>query len=120
MWSCYLELNKGSTLFPTPWTIWRVSARPTARVIEISSAAEWVEFASSAHRVEGGLLYPNWSLIADRWDGVHVTARAVAAIQGMIFMVDGHLIAPSYWDTEATFWLRWVFDTIEFVDEVNG
>ena len=62
-----------------------------------------------------GLLYPDWKAVARHCDGVHVTLRAVGATQGICFRLSDGVVAPPYWDVETTFWLRWVFEHVEFV-----
>ena len=66
-----------------------------------------------------GLIYPNWPAIAEDFDAVHLTAMAVAAIQGVRITTEMGLIAPSYWDVESTFWLRWSFDAVSEVELVS-
>jgi hypothetical protein len=58
---------------------------------------------------DGKNLYPDWKAAAQELDAVHVTARAVVAIQGFRFPSATGFTAPAYWDVESTFWLRWAF-----------
>jgi hypothetical protein len=116
MWWCYLRLNSESTLFPRPWKIWTLEAAPDADVLEIANAAQWVDFVSADPLVSDGIIYPDWKTVADQWDGVHMSAAAVAATQGIGFSSDGDIVAPPYWDVESTFWLRWSFTALERVD----
>ncbi|MHB8471028.1 MAG: hypothetical protein ACYDCH_14930 [Gaiellaceae bacterium] len=114
MWWCYLRLQRGSTLFPKPWRAWSFVAQPGVKIIEVTSASSWVDFVKSAPLVHDGYVYPDWLKISRRWDAVHVTARAVAAIQGIGFTRgDETVLAPAYWDVESTLWLRWRFDEIQ-------
>jgi hypothetical protein len=108
MWWCYLRVHEGSTLFPRPWRVWSFGVAPSARVAEIRSARDWVTLIESAPFDSSGTIYPDWSALAEHWDGVHVTPSAVAAIQGMRFQIDDGTTAPAYWDVESTLWLRWV------------
>lgn len=109
MWRIYLELNRGSSLFPLPWHTWAVRPRDDITVCEITSAAEWVEFVESHPASAGGFVYPDWQQVARDYDGVHVSARAIAAIQDLYFPSGSGIVAPSYWDVESTLWLRWCF-----------
>lgn len=120
MWWCYLQLNAGSTLFPRPWRVWSLKADPDAAVLEIATAAKWVEFVLADAIHEEGLLYPNWKRAAERWDGIHMTVNAVAATQGMCFSDGGgHVVAPPYWDVESTLWLRWIFTAVELIESLD-
>lgn len=117
MWWAYMQLHAGSTLFPPPWTIWSVEPVHDANVLEITTASEWVDFVLSHPDRMGGLLYPNWKSAEERWDGIHMTARAIAATQGIRLSADNNdAIAPHYWDVESTFWLRWRFARAERID----
>jgi hypothetical protein len=116
MWRTYLDLNRGSTLFPLPWRTWAMGVRPDARVREVTSAAQWVEFVLSNPLRHGDLLYPDWKAVARSYDAVHLTLRAIAAIQGMYLAVNRDTMAPVYWDVESTFWLHWCFESVRLVD----
>jgi hypothetical protein len=117
MWLCLLVLNRGSTLFPFPWNVWMLQASPDARVFEITTATEWVEFVLEHAMHRDGLLYPDWKLVASRWDAVHMTVRAIAAVQGARFAVNEKVVAPPYWDVESTLWLRWAFTATEPIQD---
>ena len=110
MWWSYLQEYRGSTLFPEPWIVWRVGLAPTSRVLEISTAAQWVALAEEHRREDQRVVYPNWQTIGERWDGVHLTMSAVAATQGICLSARDGVVAPTYWDVESTLWLRWVVD----------
>jgi hypothetical protein len=109
MWWCSLELNSESTLFPRPWKIWALEATADARVFEIATAVQWVDFVSAEPLDSEGVLSPDWGAVAARWDGIHMSAAAVAATQGIRFGAAGHVVAPPYWDVASTLWLRWSF-----------
>lgn len=116
MWWCLLQVNKGSTLFPTPWHVWALSVPPEARLLEIASATAWTDFVMSDPVCGENVLYPNWRTASNRYDGVHMTLNAVAATQGIRFAASGAVVAPPYWDIESTLWLRWVFTGVGLVD----
>jgi hypothetical protein len=109
MWWCYLELRRGASGFPPPWTVWRLDVAPGARVLSLASAADWAAFVKAWPRRDGGVLYPDWARAAERWDGVHVALGAIVASQGLHLEVSAGTIAPAYWDVETTVWLRWSF-----------
>ncbi|HUH16082.1 MAG TPA: hypothetical protein VML35_09385 [Gaiellaceae bacterium] len=120
MWWCYLELHRGSTLFPPPWTAWRLDVAPDARVREVASAADWAALLADVGRGSGGVLRPDWTAAAAEWDGVHVTLRAVAATQGFAVAVRAGAAAPAYWDVESTLWLRWRFGGVAELGSWDG
>lgn len=120
MWRTYLDLNRGSTLYPPPWHTWAVAPRRAAAVREIASAAEWVDLVRSHPRREHGLLCPDWGSVARHHDAVHMTLRAIVAIQGLHLTSGRGTVAAPYWDVESTLWLRWCFDSVRFIETVNG
>ena len=51
--------------------------------------------------------FPDWSLVAERYDGVHLTDEGQWATRL------SHPLNLYGWDCESTLWLRWVFDSVE-------
>lgn len=115
MWFAYLNRHHTSTLHPGPWVVWRVVPASTACVCEIRSAADWVAFVSSHALPHNGFVYPDWTAVSRYYDAVHITLRAIAAVQGLSFTTHFGSTAPPYWDVECTFWLRWCFDLVQLV-----
>jgi hypothetical protein len=120
MWRIYLDFDQDSSLFPRPWHVWRLDPDVTARVCNIANAKDWERLVLNYPRPDGPLMYPEWKSIAGDWDAVHLTPKAIAAIQGIRLRAGRGLLAPSYWDTETTFWLRWVFNSAVHVETVNA
>lgn len=118
MWRAYLDLNRGSTLFPTPWRTWLVEPRHEAVVREVTSASQWGDLVLSHPRRERGLVFPDWRSVARECDAVHMTLRAIAATQGLHLSTEKGVVAAPYWDVESTLWLRWCFDAARHVEVV--
>jgi hypothetical protein len=107
MWRIYLEMQ-GAGLFGQPWYTWRVSPDREVRVREIRGATGWVQFVEEYQaRTHAGLLVPDWRRVAGDYDAVHMTLRAVAAIEGLPFPARGGVTAPGIWGVESALWLRW-------------
>lgn len=120
MWRVYLEVNRGSTLFPLPWRVWRLDIDQPVRVREITSAVDWVAFVCAYGERVGYLVYPNWVEVARHWDAVHMSAHAVAATQGLWLQAGrGEIVAATFWDVESTLWLRWPFRRVHLVEHVT-
>ena len=119
MWRIYLDFDQDSSLFRKPWHVWRLGMG-AANIYEVTNATDWEELALRYPMFSGGLIYPDWKSIAEDWDAVHITLRAIAAIQGIRLRASRGLIAPSYWDVESTFWLHWVFSSLAHVETVEG
>lgn len=109
-WRVYLEAYRGSDLHPLPWTGWRLPVHLGARVREIPNARAWADFVAGYAVVGPDGMVPDWAAAAADHDGVHVTATAVVATQGIRLRVPGGTTAPTWWDVESTFWFRWCFD----------
>jgi hypothetical protein len=108
MWQMYLDSREWSGIHVRPWRAWEVGILDSSRILEITTASEWTAFVEQNGINHDGLLYPDWLAVAREFDGVHITARAVAAAQGVRFVTqNGHITAPSYWDVETTVWLHW-------------
>ena len=113
-WRTYALVN-GGTLFPRPWRIWQVEPEPETHVLEVTTAADWAALVLGHPTPEGSMLYPDWVAIAAAWDAVHLTFRAVAAVQGICLRTGEGVVAPPYWGVESTLWLRWSFRAVELV-----
>lgn len=111
MWTCYLESSAESSMFPRPWHRWRITPSHDARVYEITSAAQWVEFVVSYPLHHQGLIYPDWKSIARNHDAVHMTLPAIASTQGICMQTNYGTVAAPYWSVESTFWLHWCFES---------
>jgi hypothetical protein len=113
MWRAYLELRDWDSLFGRPWYVWKIDGDAAAAIHEVSTAAAWARFVRRYPLTAGELLYPDWAAAGRDYDAVHVTARAIAAIQGFRLRTAAGLLAPVYWDVETTFWLRWRFSSVQ-------
>lgn len=113
MWRTYLDTETGTAI----WRIWALTPRRDASVLEIASAVDWCAFVDSAPAEHAGLVYPDWQAAARMYDAIHMTARAIVAVQGLQFDVPSGITAPTYWDVETTFWLRWCFSTCDLIED---
>ncbi len=109
MWQVYLAQNRGSSLFPLPWHAWAARIEPGARVRTITGARDWLDLVANHPVDRADARLPNWSSIANTYDGIHLTLTGIAATQGLWFRAGSRAIPGPYWDVESTVWLRWVF-----------
>jgi hypothetical protein len=120
MWRSYLDMFPTSILNPLPWHTWKVEVDTKAvSILEVTTASEWAAFVDKYAQHHAGLIYPEWPLVAQDYDAVHLTLRAIAAIQGIAFRTRQGITAPAFWDVEQTLWLRWGFSSVSLVDVVN-
>ncbi|HWE89191.1 MAG TPA: hypothetical protein VG317_06985 [Pseudonocardiaceae bacterium] len=116
MWRDYLDMYPRSTLHPRPWRTWRVSPMPDNDIAEVTRAQDWSDLVRAHPMPHDGLLFPDWNSIAEKYDAIHMTVRAIVAMQGLRLSTPDGVIAPTYWDVESTFWLHWRFTSTELVD----
>ncbi|WP_448061178.1 hypothetical protein [Cellulomonas hominis] len=103
------------------------SVDPAARVLEIAGPADWAElvaaypldvtasrrpdwFGAVAARA-GDWLIPDWSAVAEAYDGVHVSVLGWLTTSGVPVPVrPGATTTLAGWDPDATWWLADVLD----------
>ncbi|MEU9181875.1 hypothetical protein AB0C90_34590 [Streptomyces sp. NPDC048550] len=108
MWRTYLDL--GSSLHPKPWQTWHLPVTATASdILEINGAGDWTDFVERYPLANGNEVYPDWLKAARDYAGVHMTLRAIVAVQGFEIPVADGLAAAPFWDIESVLWLRWCF-----------
>jgi hypothetical protein len=112
------------TLWPfeeTGVTVLSLTIAPEARVLEITGPAAWQDLVArfpldvtETHggewRYWGGVpgpwLLPDWELVMEHYDGVHVTAGGFLASCGLALPVAGGYTMLAGWIPGATLWLR--------------
>jgi hypothetical protein len=112
------------TLWPfeeTGVTVWSLTIAPAARVLEITGPAAWQALVARFPRdvtgthdgewrywggVPGPWRLPDWELVMEHYDGVHVTAGGFLSSCGLALPVgDGYTMLAG-WIPGATLWLR--------------
>jgi hypothetical protein len=65
------------------------------------------------------LIEPDWQAVARDWDGIHLSVGGVLTAERVRWgqpRAQTHLFG---WDVESTAWLRWVFDRVERLPDVD-
>jgi aldose 1-epimerase len=107
----------------------RVTIRPDARVLDIDSAQDWHDLvrrypANGTHSTHpddtntpwgqaDGLMVPDWSLVAQDWDGIHITLWGLLTAIQVRVTSDIGWTEPWAWEGAHAILLDWVFDTVE-------
>ncbi|MDA8313215.1 MAG: hypothetical protein M0Z46_21885 [Actinomycetota bacterium] len=115
--------------------VWSLGIVWGARILEIRAPADWarlVEIAPVEVTVsrlgdwrtwtghEGPFYLPDWRVVAEHFDGVHMTVGGYLATRSVAVPVaDGYSVLAG-WDPDATLWLRDVIETLERVGEWDG
>lgn len=112
------------TLWPfeeTGATVWSLQIAPHARVLEITGPAGWQELVSRFPRdvtgthdgewrywgdVPGPWRLPDWELVMEHYDGVHVTIGGYLAACGLALPVGDAYTMLAGWIPGATLWMR--------------
>ena len=89
---------------PEPLSIWRVPIQDDARIYSVRGPDDWRALVRRYPREKvdrDGPAAPDWWLVSDDWDGVHLT-------------VAGYLTVPDCvdWLHECTLWLRPAFGPV--------
>jgi hypothetical protein len=111
LWHLYLEQH--ADRFPPPWRGWAMRLEPGVRVFNVAGAADWVTLVRRFPVAHGDVVVPNWAAVARVYEGVHLTLRGVAALQGVTLKTDLGTVPGPAWEVESTLWLRWVFPSFE-------
>lgn len=119
MWQMLLDRSgPDPVLYPAPWRTWRLELATDVRVMEIKTARQWTEFVANNAQYADGYVRVDWSKVARRWDGVHITLPAIVAAQGFQFEAEHGLVAPVFWDIESTLWVKWVCTKAKLCREI--
>jgi hypothetical protein len=116
---------------PGPYYLWNVVVSDSARVFEIHSPADWAKLAHAyaseqkAFRYSpqysmqivrpagSGRLDPDWSKVAEEWDGVHLSIGGWLTAEDVPYQSGGITTELRSWDMESTAWFRWPFSSVE-------
>jgi len=108
---------------------------PGARVFEIRAPGDWARLVEIApvdvtmSRLgdwrtwtgrEGPFYLPDWRVVAEHFDGVHVTVGGYLATRSVAVPVADGFSVLAGWDPDATLWLRDDIETVERVGEWDG
>ena len=97
-----------------PLAAWQVRFGQSVRVREINHPADWHDLCLEfPHRAPDGGLIPNWSEVADAWDGVHITLGGVLSCDQARYERDGEWSMMKFWHAEQTCWM----DRLEITGE---
>jgi hypothetical protein len=102
-------------------TVWSLQIALHASVLEITGPAEWQALVARFPRdvtgthdgewrywggVPGPWRLPDWELVMEHYDGVHVTIGGYLASCGLALPVDGGYTMLAGWIPGATLWMR--------------
>ncbi|MDA8315778.1 MAG: hypothetical protein M0010_11490 [Actinomycetota bacterium] len=115
--------------------VWSLGIASGARVLEIRAPADWARLVEIAplevtmSRLgdwrswtghEGPFYLPDWRVVAEHFDGVHMTVGGYLATRSVAVPVADGFSVLADWDPDATLWLRDVIETFERVGEWAG
>jgi len=112
--------------------VWSLRIAPGAKVFEIRAPGDWARLVEIApvdvtmSRLgdwrswtgrEGPFYLPDWRVVAEHFDGVHVTVGGYLATRSVAVPVADGFSVLAGWDPDATLWLRDDIETVERVGE---
>ncbi|MGH2828981.1 MAG: hypothetical protein ACRDJM_00710 [Actinomycetota bacterium] len=118
-----------------PFDLWRMPVREDTRVFEILGSRDWAHLVSTypadttdlhEHMLadygitERPFLSPNWEAVARDYDGVHLSEIGRLTTESVPLSLGAGVCMLECWDTEATEWMRWVFDEPEYLGAYEG
>jgi hypothetical protein len=125
-------LESSEKLTRGPERFWVVTASEAARVAEIHSPNQWSDLARAYPRTEPGSTFtttwprpesstrldPDWSKVAQDWDGVHLSVGGLLTAEDVPRQSGGLTTELRGWNMESTVWLRWSFDSVGPLDVI--
>ncbi len=103
-----------------PWHTWQMVVDDRVRVAEVKDAVTWTNLVSTYGVIADGMVWPDWSKMAEAFDAVHFTWPLIVAAQGLAFTSDRGVVARAFWDLECTLWLNWRFTGAHVVEKFDG
>ncbi|MDB5077170.1 MAG: hypothetical protein JWO42_3349 [Chloroflexi bacterium] len=117
-WISYLRY--GGEQRPPPYHPWRLAVDAAAQVYEIHGPEAWQALCLDYPKCTlDGAVIPDWEAVAKRWDGVHLSMGGLLTAQGVSRGGPGARTQLAGWDVESTVWLRWVFEGVERLPDVE-
>ena len=106
-------LGSGDWLDPEEYGRFAAEIEPTARVLEVTSPADWHELCVAFPSVNqdrnspagAGSLSPDWGRVASHWDGVHLTFAGLLTTPFVRHSSAAGSTMLWSWDAEGTTWL---------------
>jgi len=101
---------------------WRLEVLPTARVYEVHGPQAWQALClvypapsclAYPRETPAALIEPNWQLVAQDWDGIHLSASGLLTTERVRWGRPGAQTHLFGWGVESTVWLRWVFGAVQ-------
>lgn len=115
-----MEHQAGDFYLTFPLRRYRLRASLSARVYEVDGPQAWHQLARRYPALDDeGRTVPDWGLVAGDWDAVHLSLGGLLTTQLVrVEGPDGFTELQS-WDAEQTAWLRWCFDEVERLPDLD-
>ena len=119
----------GARYSSPPYSSWRLKIAASARVLEIDGPQAWHDLclAYPAEKTgesnhpdfsgDAGQLVPDWSMVAAKWDAVHLGFGGLLTTQQVRVQSPAGWTYLWSWDAELTLWLRWMFISSEHLPD---
>jgi hypothetical protein len=125
-WIFYLRW--GEDRREPPYHPWHLQVPSSARVYEVLGPRAWQALcltypapSSPAYAMTTveDLIEPDWQAVAHDWDGIHLSFGGLLSTERVRWGKPSAQTPLFGWDVESTAWLRWVFDRVERLPDVD-
>jgi hypothetical protein len=115
--------------------VWEMEAEPEARIFEVRSPEDWRDLINLAPLdvtitrnadwarwtgKRGPWFLPDWRIVGETFDAVHMTMGGYLATRGAAIEVDGGFTLLAGWNAESTLWLRDAFHRVHRTETWTG
>lgn len=108
--SGWIDWCVGESFGSPPFDVWLLTPDPAARLYIVDSLASLTalveQFPGRNHLPGSPREYPNWTAVAEVYDGVSLTDEGQWATRL------SHPVNLYGWDCECTLWFRWMFTDV--------
>lgn len=122
-------LRRGEDGREPPYHPWRLQVPSSARIYEIHEPQSWYTLClmyphSSSppypfRTTSKFLIEPDWQAVAHDWDGIHLSSGGLLTTERVVWCQPKSQTHLFGWQIESTAWLRWVFDLVERLPDVD-
>ncbi|NQW17450.1 MAG: hypothetical protein HQ478_08180 [Chloroflexi bacterium] len=114
---------------PPPYAVWKLTPERSARVVEVDGAKAWhdlsVRYPTAGSNESGtpdfsadeGRIVPNWALVANDWDAIHVSFGGLLTSEQVRVESAAGWTYHWSWNIEQTLWVNWVFQTVDRIPD---
>jgi hypothetical protein len=91
------------------------------RVFEVNSPEDWHDLSTRYRAIdEQGRVVPDWGRVTHEWDAVHLTLGGLLVAEQVRVESSAGWTELRMWDAEQTAWLRWCFESVDHLPDLEA